>query len=223
MPAHHAEAVCREFVNRGLGQKMRWYAYCAPVPFSPELAQVMRRAGCAGVNFGVDSGDAAILQRLGRQFTPADIAAAVRWCHEAGLAVMLDLLLGVPGESEASLRRTIELMQRLQPERVGVSLGVRVYPGTPLAAQLAGPPPAAGLHPGDDAGQPLYFLEPAVAPFADDLLVRLIGKDPRFFFAPAGPERGYNYSDNQQLTDAIRAGGRGAYWEILRSQVDYRA
>ena len=66
----------------------------------------------------------------------------------------------------------------------------------------------------------LYYVDPAVAPLADALLTELIGDDPRFFFAPAGPDRGYNYSGNAPLEAAIAAGYRGAYWDILRRSAE---
>ena len=80
---------------------MRWYAYCTPAPFSEELSLAMRDAGCAGVNFGVDHGDERMLRRLRRPYAPEDIENVTRWCREAGMAVMLDLLLGSPGETRA--------------------------------------------------------------------------------------------------------------------------
>jgi hypothetical protein len=177
----------------------------------------MRRAGCAGINFGVDNGDEEILKRLRRGFGPADIVNAARWCREAGITVMFDLLLGSPGESRGSLRRTIELMREAAPDRVGVALGVRVYPGTALAEQARQGQLRAGLEDGDDLSEPLFFLEPGIAPFASRLLDELIGDDPRFlFFDPSRPERNYNYNANQRLQEAIREGHRGAYWDILR-------
>jgi len=220
LPAWHALEVCREMVRRGLGEKLRWYAYCAPAPFSPELARAMRAAGCAGINFGVDHGDAEMLRRLGRGFGPEDILNAVRWSREAGLAVMLDLLLGAPGETRESLVRTVELMRQAEPDRVGVSVGVRVYPGTKLARQVASEEHRTGLTGGENASAPLFFLEPAVAPFAFQLLDSLIGDDPRFlFFDPSRPERNYNYNANQRLVEAIQAGCRGAYWDIPRRTI----
>ncbi|MGD9022793.1 MAG: cobalamin-dependent protein, partial [Deltaproteobacteria bacterium] len=48
LPQEHALAVCREIIRRGLGNRLYWYAYCSPAPFSPELAKLMRRAGCVG-------------------------------------------------------------------------------------------------------------------------------------------------------------------------------
>ena len=49
---------------------------------------------------------------------------------------MFDLLLGAPGDTLGGIRATVDLMKRLDPTRVGISLGVRVYPGTPLAEQV---------------------------------------------------------------------------------------
>jgi radical SAM superfamily enzyme YgiQ (UPF0313 family) len=216
LPERHAIEVCREIVRRGLGDRLRWYAYCAPAPFSRELARLMREAGCLGVNFGADHGDAAMLRQLGRAHTPEDILAATQRCREAGMAVMLDLLLGAPGETREGIARTIELVQRAEPERVGISLGVRVYPGTRLADMvLTGN--GEGLVGGTDPAEPLFFLEPDVAPDAFGWVDQLVGDDRRFlFFDPSKPKQNYNYNANQRLVEAIAEGYRGAYWDILR-------
>jgi radical SAM superfamily enzyme YgiQ (UPF0313 family) len=227
LPAWHALEICNEISRRGLGQRLRWYAYCTPASFTRELSEAMRGAGCVGVNFGVDHGDERMLRRLGRPYTPQAILNATRWCQEAGMAVMLDLLLGSPGETRTSLVQTIELMQRAAPHRVGISLGIRVYPGTALERQVLAREESAspqgtgeretGLIGGKDLSEPLFFLEPNVAPFCFSLLDDLIGDDPRFlFFDPAKPDRNYNYNANQRLVEAIEAGYRGAYWDILR-------
>ena len=217
LPESHAAEICREIIHRNISDKLRWYAYCSPGPFSPELANLMRRAGCVGINFGVDNGDERMLRNLGRDFAPDDISNAVRLCQEMGMAVMLDLLLGAPGETEESITHTIELMQRAEPDLVGVALGVRVYPGTPLAKLVTEEPLGDGLAGGDDPSEPIFYVEPGIAPFAYDLLDKLIGDDTRFFFFdPSRPERNYNYNANQRLVDAIKEGYRGAYWDILR-------
>ena len=61
LPAEHARAVCDELIRRGLGERVRWYAYLAVVPFDAELARRMRRAGCVGINFTSDSASPAML------------------------------------------------------------------------------------------------------------------------------------------------------------------
>jgi radical SAM superfamily enzyme YgiQ (UPF0313 family) len=217
IPESHALAVCDEILARGLGGRIRWYAYCAPVPFSEELCDRMRRAGCAGINFGADSGDDGILKALGRDYRAEEIVQAAGRCRRAGIAVMLDLLLGSPGETVESVSRTLEMVEKAAPDRAGVAVGVRVYPGTPLASRLAKRGEKDGLIGGNDFSRPVFFLEPAVAPFLSELLDERIGDDPRFFFFdPSRPGKNYNYNANRLLADAIRDGQRGAYWDILR-------
>ncbi len=217
VPEAHATAVCREIVRRGLGGKLRWYAYCAPAPFTRDLAGIMRRAGCAGINFGADSGDDAMLARLGRTFRAADIRNAVSFCREAGIAVMLDLLLGSPGETRESAARTIALVKEAAPDRAGVAVGVRLYPGTAIADAVTRGEARKGLIGGDDLSEPVFFVEPEIAPVLFDLIDELTRGDDRFlFFNPATPASNYNYNANDVLSAAIRQGQRGAYWDILR-------
>jgi len=72
--------------------------------------------------------------------------------------------------------------------------------------------------------QPVFFLEPGIAPTVFNMLDALVGKDPRFlFFDPDRPGRNYNYNANKLLVDAIREGHRGAYWDILRRVHDQQA
>ena len=208
IPKWHAFEVCEEIISRGLGDKLHWYAYCSAVPFSSDLAGLMRRAGCVGINFGVDSGDERMLRRLGRDFTPDDILSTARLCREAGIAVLLDLLLGSPGETRQSIIHTIELMKQAEPDQVGITLGVRVYPGTELARLVRQEGLREGLIGGDDLSEPVFFVDPLVAPFASELINEFIGDDDRFFFLA--------YNTNQLLERAIRKGYRGAFWDILR-------
>ena len=217
MPRDHALAVCREITRRGLGNKIRWYAYCSPVPFSREIADAMRRAGCAGIDFGSDNGNETMLRRLGRNFSPEDILNAALWTREAGMAVMLDLLLGAPGESRGSIVQTVELMKKADPDRVGVSLGVRVYPGTALEGNITGIKEKRGLVGGGSPFDPLFFLESGIGQDVFEWLHSLIGDDRRFlFYDPSRPKQNYNYNDNRRLVGAIQQGHRGAYWDILR-------
>jgi radical SAM superfamily enzyme YgiQ (UPF0313 family) len=209
LPLPHALEVCREIVRQGLGNKIRWYAYCSPAPFSQELARAMRAAGCAGIDFGADHGDHSMLKRLGRDFGPEDILNATHWSKEEGMAVMLDLLLGAPGETKEGIEQTIKIVRQAGPDLAGVSLGVRLFPGTELKAQING---------SDEEKEPAFFLEPQIAPSVFEWMDDLIGADPRFlFFDPSKPKQNYNYNSNQRLVQAIQEGYRGAFWDILRT------
>jgi len=217
LPPDHAAAVCAAIVDAGLGERIRWYAYAAPFPFDRRLGDAMLRAGCAGINFGVDSGSEAQLKRLGRSHDRRHILEAARICRDLGIAVMFDLLLGGPGETIETLRETVELMKNASPDRVGVSLGVRVYPGTPLHRHLAaGSIDPAGLRGNPDGLFPVFFMSPDLGEHPFDEVRELIGGDGRFLMPSGGDEQDYNYNDNRVLQEAIEAGCRGAYWDILR-------
>jgi radical SAM superfamily enzyme YgiQ (UPF0313 family) len=224
VPPDHALAVCEEMIGHGLGRRAHWYTYASPGAFAAELAQAMRRAGCVGVNFGADSGDDQMLRALGRDFQVADLRDTARACREAGLVFMFDLLLGGPGETRESIARTIATMKAISPDRVGVSLGLRIYPGTALSRYVRGQGPLAnnphlrGAVAGNpDFTAPVFYLSRELGEEAERYVAELVGGDQRFFFptADAGAES-YNYNNNQRLVDAIKRGYRGAYWDILR-------
>jgi len=211
VPRDHALAVCDELARRRLAARIRWYAYAVPDGFDDELAAAMARAGCAGVDFTADHTDPQMLAALGRSHTEADLCRAAAACRAHAIPFMFDLLLGGPGETRDSLRRCIEALKQMNPSRVGTSLGIRLYPGTPLAQRLGRGDAEEGLL------RPAYYIEPSLGPDVHDYVRALIGGDERFLF-PSGGEgaANYNYNDNSALCEAIRRGARGAFWDILR-------
>ena len=221
----HAKAVCRAIIEEGLSTQMTFYAYCIPRPFDSNLAQLMKEAGCAGINFGVDSGDDSNLKTLRRTHRRRDIVQTVELCKQNQITVMLDLLIGGPGETHASIENTILLMKAICPDRVGFSIGVRIYPMTELARaiQADGPlsqnPNLKGVTVDNpDFLKPVFYLSSELGgKTIFSFIEQSIGTDSMFFFAnPADVKRNYNYNENQLLVDAIRRGYRGAYWDILR-------
>ena len=223
LPPDHALAVCQEFIRRGLGERVRWYAYCSPGAMTAELAQAMRRAGCVGINFGTDSGCDGMLRRLRRDFTADDIKRVAALCRASGITSMFDLLLGGPGETRETADETIRVMHEIEPDAVGVAIGLRIYPLTELAGIVA----KEGLS-RDNANlvgevernegfaRPVFYLSAALGEdYGRELHARL-RHDPRFFLGGSADETDYNYNANETLENAIKAGARGAYWDILR-------
>lgn len=223
IPYRHAVGVCEEFIRAGLGERIRWYAYMAPRYFDEKLVSLMKKAGCVGINFGADHVNPKLLQRLGRKHTADMIEEAAALCRKHEIECMFDLLLGAPGETRNTLHEVIGFMKRVDPSCVGASMGVRIYPGTPLARMLASQIQlgAEGIYGGGpdnaDLLRPVYFLSPGLGDDPHGLLADMIGDDERFFMAlPQRGEGDFNYNDNSILSEAIRAGERGTFWDILR-------
>lgn len=226
IPGSHAKAVCEEFIRRSLGQKVRWYAYLTVTPFDAEMASLMRRAGCVGINFTGDSASTSMLQTYRQPHRAKDLEIAVRLCKENGIKVMIDLLLGGPGETPETAAETIEFVKKIDPDCAGASLGIRLYPDTSMIDTVLseGPletnPAIRRKYTGSfDFFKPTFYISKELGPEPAWLIKDLIAGDPRFFEPteenPDAEATDHNYNDNSDLTDAIAAGARGAYWDIL--------
>ena len=232
IPVAHARAVCQEFISRGLGRQICWYAYLAVVPFDESLARDMRQAGCVGINFTGDSASAAMLAKYAQRHTPEDLARTVRLCRENGITVMIDLLLGGPGETTQTAAESIRFIKRIEPDCAGAGLGVRLYPETEVLAILAAQGPLghnAGVRRKYDGPidllRPTFYVSPGLGDRPAQLVRDLIDGDTRFFepadetgpAAETGSSSDHNYNDSHRLVSAIANGARGAYWDILRA------
>ena len=219
LPLKHAKDVCQAIIKKGLGDRIRWYCYCSPVPFDQELAGMMKGAGCAGINFGVDSLCDDQLHRLGRAHTSSDVHQLVHLLHREELNYMFDLLVGAPGETPDTVKATINKAKEFDVPLVGMAVGVRVYPNTPLGKAVADGFIKEGLYPDTVEGpeQPVFYLSPALGDDGITLINQLVDDDPRFLvLAAPGEEGSYNYADDELLSQLIEQGARGAYWDILR-------
>lgn len=231
VPRNHASAVCEEFINRSLSDKVRWYAYLSPTPFDADLARAMARAGCVGIDFTGDSGSEFMLRTYRQQHSREDLATAVKLCRMNNIAVMIDLLLGGPGETPRTVRETIEFIKQIGPDCAGAALGIRVYPGTAMEQIIAEElknPTNSGIRRKYSGAinllKPTFYISPALGEHPAEFVRDLIAGDKRFF-EPAletdsqtaeGDAANYNYNENLLLTQAIKQGARGAYWDILR-------
>jgi anaerobic magnesium-protoporphyrin IX monomethyl ester cyclase len=98
----------------------------------PELFQLMKAAGCKRVGFGVESGDDGILRHAIKKGQTVDMARqAVRWARQAGLETMGFFIFGMPGETEATMEKTIQLALELDPDLAHFMFAAP-FPGTEL-------------------------------------------------------------------------------------------
>ncbi|WP_241495949.1 tryptophanase [Paraburkholderia monticola] len=215
----HPLALCAAIVRHGLAGKIQWYAYGMPKPFPDELAAAMKAAGCVGMNFGVDSASETMLKILRRTFSAADIEHAVKTAKRHGLEHIIELLFGAPGETRETARETIEFIKRVDPERVSVTVGLRIFPGTELEQMIreeglnvANPNLHGQIEGNDDLLHPVFYLPTALGPEPQKFIADLIGNDRRFFGTNTSL---FNYNANDALVEAIAQGERGAYWSIL--------
>ncbi|WNV85222.1 tryptophan 2-C-methyltransferase [Umezawaea sp. Da 62-37] len=145
----HAKNVLREIVRRRHADPanplndLRLWVYCQPAPFDEEFAALLAAAGCRGVNVGTDHVRADMLKgwkvtgKGTTYYTFADTENLVRLCHSHGMMTMVEALFGMPGETEDSMRECVRAFMALDATVTGFSLGLRLFPHTPLGVEMA--------------------------------------------------------------------------------------
>lgn len=99
--------------------------------YAAELAA----AGCDEVWLGAESGSDAVLSSMDKDATVAETERSVRLLHKHGVRACLFLQLGYPGESLADIEATIDMVRRLAPDAIGVSVSYPL-PGTGFHARV---------------------------------------------------------------------------------------
>jgi radical SAM superfamily enzyme YgiQ (UPF0313 family) len=96
---------------------------------TPNAADALRRAGCAEVWMGAESGSQRILNAMEKGSSVNDIYSARENLRNAGIRACFFLQFGYPGEEWAEIRETIRMVRETQPDDVGISVSYPL-PGT---------------------------------------------------------------------------------------------
>lgn len=98
-----------------------------------EILKKMQEAGCYQVMYGVESAVPAILENLKKRFTLQKVEETVVATKKAGLEIRLAFMLGSPGETEETIKKTIAYSIQLDPDLVSYNI-TTPYPGTEMFA-----------------------------------------------------------------------------------------
>jgi radical SAM superfamily enzyme YgiQ (UPF0313 family) len=96
-----------------------------------ELLSAMYDAGCYVIHFGVESGDDQVLKNIRKGVNSKQIKRAIRLAKRIGYKVIVYVIVGLPGSSIESEKRTINLLQESGPDATRVSV-CTPYPGSTL-------------------------------------------------------------------------------------------
>jgi radical SAM superfamily enzyme YgiQ (UPF0313 family) len=128
LPMSHAKAICETIAARQLD--VEWSGYLNPKFIDDELCRLMAASGCKAIEFGTDSGSAAMIANLQKEFDADELRRASALCHKYRLKFCHSLIFGGPGETADTVNETIGLMEELAPTAVIAMTGIRVLPGT---------------------------------------------------------------------------------------------
>jgi radical SAM superfamily enzyme YgiQ (UPF0313 family) len=124
--------LCQAIV--AIGAPVWWTCTAHPAHLDREVLAEMKRAGCAGVDLGMESADPGMLVRIGKGVTVERVLEVLAWCTELEIHSVVNLMFGWPDETDAELEATIAFIDRAAPIAGGFNArGVVVpYPGTQI-------------------------------------------------------------------------------------------
>jgi radical SAM superfamily enzyme YgiQ (UPF0313 family) len=158
IPPSYAKQVCREIIRRGLA--IRIWAIVYPKWVDGELVDLMARAGCREISLGFESGSPPVLAGFNKRFLPEEVRTVSRMFREAGIARRGFLMLGGPDETRDTVEQSLAFAGSLDLDSLDITTGIRIYPGTALAAAAA----AEGvISLSDDLLEPTFYLQPRLS------------------------------------------------------------
>jgi radical SAM superfamily enzyme YgiQ (UPF0313 family) len=125
--------ICRELVNQGL-HHVPWIMIngIRANLADQEVLGAMRRAGCVRTAFGVESGNQAILDAVvDKHLTLDQVRSAFRAAQAVGMETIGFFIIGLPGETEATMDDTIRFACELDPLVANFSIATP-FPGTQM-------------------------------------------------------------------------------------------
>jgi anaerobic magnesium-protoporphyrin IX monomethyl ester cyclase len=94
-----------------------------------ELFRLMKSSGCHQISLGIESADEQILKNIRKNIDLDQARAAIALAKKVGIDVKVFIMLGNPGETEESLKKTLHFVLETEPTAVILSIATP-YPGT---------------------------------------------------------------------------------------------
>jgi anaerobic magnesium-protoporphyrin IX monomethyl ester cyclase len=126
--------LCRLIIESGL--KVHWTCNSRVDYVDEEMLKLMGRAGCWYVSWGIESADERILKAAHKGYKKEQALRALNWAHAAGINNWGYFIIGLPGETEETIQRTVAYAKEL-PLDIALFHIAAPYPGTPFFFEVA--------------------------------------------------------------------------------------
>lgn len=130
-----AISICEMFINRGLHKKIKYNVNLRVDSVDAELLEILKESGCINVVYGCESGSEYTLKLMKKNTTVAKNIEAIELTKKGGITCDVNILIGMPGEREDDIIKTINFLKKTRPDKIRVS---KLYPlpGTSIFMDL---------------------------------------------------------------------------------------
>ena len=121
--------LCKMMIDEKIG--IKWTCNSRVDYVDEEMLILMGKAGCRLISWGIESGNEQILKHARKGAYPDKAERALRWAKKAGIMNWGYFMIGLPGETEETIRQTIDFSKKL-PLDIALFHVAAPYPGTPF-------------------------------------------------------------------------------------------
>jgi len=121
--------LCQRMIDEKIN--IRWTCNSRVDYVDEEMLQMMGKAGNWLISWGIESGNEQILKHARKGAYPDKAKRALVWAKKAGIKNWGYFIIGLPGETEATIRQTIDFSKSL-PLDIALFHVAAPYPGTPF-------------------------------------------------------------------------------------------
>jgi radical SAM superfamily enzyme YgiQ (UPF0313 family) len=160
IPESYALELCQKML--ALKCKVMWRCILYPHRVEENLIRVMAEAGCVEAALGFESGSAPVLKAMNKRFTAQEVRQISQLLGTHGIRRIGFLLLGGPGETRESVEESLTFAQSLGLDQLRMTIGIRIYPGTPLAQRAVA---EGSISPDENLLRPRFYLALGLEPW----------------------------------------------------------
>ncbi|URZ14076.1 B12-binding domain-containing radical SAM protein [Clostridium felsineum] len=121
--------LCRRILKENL--KFIWACSTRVDLIDEELIDIMYKAGCRNILFGIESCSNKVLKTIGKRINIEQAKRSIEIVKRRGIKVKEMFILGLPYESNETLNLIEDFFKETKPDEIRFGL-LAVYPGTPL-------------------------------------------------------------------------------------------
>jgi len=146
-----ATELLEEFIKQPWSKHLKWFAQARVNVIDRGMLDLMKSAGCVGIEYGFESGSQKILDAMNKASAVDENVKAALLTRKAGMRFQANMIVGYPGETKEDFEATILFLRKTKPDNIGFNMFMPL-PGTQVYKRLKGS--GQPMSPWDEIGDP---------------------------------------------------------------------
>lgn len=114
--------ICERIIQNGI--KVNWYCFSRVDTIDRDTLNVMKRAGCHLIIYGIESGSQTVLDLNRKGITTEQSREAVRLTKECGIQVGASIMIGMYGDTRERIKETIKFTCEIDPNKAAFTMAI---------------------------------------------------------------------------------------------------